>query len=343
MAKPFLRGKTYWARAQRNGRTFRRSLRTSDFAIAKDRMRQWLKQLDAEAWGDRAKYTFEEASEKFIAEHYPSLKPASRKRYGISLVHLNLHIGPKDITEIGSAEMSAFETARRSAGASAPTIRRDLACLSSVMTSCEDWEWLDDGKNPVPAFLKRRARRGLKESPPNRRYLTEDEEIALLKAATPMVRAAMAIAIDTGLRREELFSLRWSQVDIARGMITTTTKTKNGRARVVPLPSRSAQFMLQRPQHIRSEFVIRHDNGDRVLQMNRGLKGAIRRANIPDLSWHDLRRTAGCRWLQRDRRSMEEVSLLLGHSSIKVTESVYAFLDEEEAATRTFPATGTAD
>ena len=81
--------------------------------------------------------------------------------------------------------------------------------------------------------------------------------------------------------------------------------------------------------------------------MNKGLNGAVRRAKIADLCWHDLRRTAGCRWLQRDGKSMEEVSVLLGHSSVLVTEKSYAFLEAEEIAEllvgRTKVGTGTAD
>jgi hypothetical protein len=35
------------------------------------------------------------------------------------------------------------------------------------------------------------------------------------------------------------------------------------------------------------------DTGTRYVQLNRGLKAAMRRAKIEDLCWHDLRRTAG--------------------------------------------------
>jgi integrase len=45
-----------------------------------------------------------------------------------------------------------------------------------------------------------------------------------------------------------------------------------------------------------------------------------------------LRRTAGCRWLQRDGKRIEEVSILLGHSSVLVTEQRYAFLEGERIA-----------
>lgn len=61
---------------------------------------------------------------------------------------------------------------------------------------------------------------------------------------------------------------------------------------------------------------------------------------IPDLIWHDLRRTCGCRLLQDRRMSMEQVSKWLGHSSVKVTEKAYAFLEvmHLHAAAGTLPA-----
>jgi len=80
--------------------------------------------------------------------------------------------------------------------------------------------------------------------------------------------------------------------------------------------------------------------------MNKGLKAAARRAGIEDLRWQDLRRTAGCRWHQRDGKSMEEVSILLDHSSVMVTETRYAFLEAEDVAAslgHTNVGTGTAD
>ncbi len=48
---------------------------------------------------------------------------------------------------------------------------------------------------------------------------------------------------------------------------------------------------------------------------------------IPDLVWHDLRRTCGCRLLQDHKLSIERVSKWLGHASIEQTQKAYAFLD----------------
>lgn len=335
MAGIYRRGRTYWARAQRSGREFRESLKTTDRRVAEGRYRTWFERLDATAWGDRPRRLFAEAVTRFITDHLRHLKPSSARRYGISLHWLAEHFAGKFLDQITRDELAEFEGWRR-ATASAPTVRRDLACLSSMMTSCEDWDWIEEDSNPVPGFLKRRTRRGLKEAPPRTRYLTQPEETKLLAAATLAVRNALCVAIDTGLRLEEQFSLTWAQIDFGRSLIATTKRTKSGRARSVPLPDRSAQILaqLKTPQSnaIASIYVFRHENGQRLATMTKGIKAAARRAGLKDVRWHDLRRTAGCRWLQRDRRTMAEVSILLGHSSVTVTEKCYAFLDGEKVA-----------
>lgn len=350
MAGIYRRGRTWWARGQRGGREFRESLKTADRRVALRRYETWLERLDALAWGDRPRRSFAEAVERFVLEHCATLKPASARRYATSLKMLADLFEPLYLDQITREKMSEYEGIRRAGGASAPTVRRDFACLSSMLTSCEDWDWIAEGANPVPGYLKRRAKRGLKEAPPRTRYLTADEEAKLLAACTPAVARAVMVAIDTGLRREEQFSLTWPQVDFKRGLIQTTKRTKNGRARTVPLPARAAQVLAQiRAQPIRGKmaslYVFRHDDGMRLVNMEKGLKGAVRRAGLKDVRWHDLRRTAGCRWLQRDRRSMEEVSILLGHSSVTVTERSYAFLEGEAVAGAVArnPAHGTAD
>jgi len=271
---------------------------------------------------------------KFMAEHFPTIKPSSAKRYAVSLKALGRTFDGMMLHQITTAKLMEFEMARRSEGASAPTIRRDLACLSAMLSYCEEWEWIDDGKNIVPAFLRRRRRRGLKEAPPRTRYLSEAEEALLLSHCNEPALTAVVLSIDTGLRDQEVFSLQWWQVDMARGIIHTTKDTKSGRARTVPLPGRSAQKLVQLPRHIKTPWVFCHGDGQRYLRMDKSFRGAVRRSGLKDLRWHDLRRTAACRWLQRGR-SMDEVSKMLGHSGTSVTEQRYAFLDLEAVAQNT--------
>ena len=186
--EPLSARKDWWARATRQGREFRQSLKTKNRAIAERRLREWLGELEAIAWGDKPRRSWEEAAAKFIAEHFPTIKLGAQLRYAVSMKQLNNHFAGKMLHQITSAEMSEFETKRRADGVSASTIRRDLACLSSLLTSAMDWEWID--ANPVLPFLKQRAKRGLKEGAARTRYLTEDEEYRLIAVATGRERQA---------------------------------------------------------------------------------------------------------------------------------------------------------
>lgn len=339
MAGIYRRGKVYWARAQRKGHEYRASLETTDRGVAKRRFEQWLDKLESLAWGERPRITFAEAVKQFILQHFPTMKPKSSQRYGVSLKHLGEAFDGKYIDEINKLALADFEARRREDGVSAPTIRRDLACLSSIFSFCEDKDWMGEGGNIVKAYLRKRSKRGLKESPPRTRYLTHAEERALLAAANPKLRAVIALAIDTGLREQEMFSLTWGQIDLLNNTIRTTRDTKNGRARSVPLPERSAQVLAQwKSQNIgvlRSLYVIHDRRGKRFKNHYRAFKSLVTRLGMGDVNWHDLRRTAACRWLQDYGLKIHEVSILLGHSGIQVTEKSYAFLDQQRVAEET--------
>src|SRR5690606_23944919 len=58
MATIYKRGKTWWARAQRDNKEFRKSLATRDRPTAEKRLRIWLDELDATGWGGRARIPF---------------------------------------------------------------------------------------------------------------------------------------------------------------------------------------------------------------------------------------------------------------------------------------------
>lgn len=331
MAGVYKRGSTYWGRAQREGKEYRFTLRTADRRIAEKRLRQWLDDMDASAWGDKPPRPWQATWERFMREHFPSIKPTSRRRYAVSLKNLSRVLDGKTIQQVTTSLLSEFETLRRSEGATAPTIRRDLACLSCLLSYCEEWEWIDDGSNIVPAYMRRRRRKGLKEAEARTRYLSEAEEGALIAAASEPCRTAIILSIDSGMRDQEVMGLKWEQIDFQNGTIKLT-KTKNGKERYAPLAQRSAQALTRHPRHIKSPFVFSHDDGRRYGRVTKAFGTAMKRAGIEDLRWHDLRRTAGCRWLQRDGRSMIEVSTMLGHASVAITERSYAFLDREKTA-----------
>lgn len=332
MASVYKRGHIWWGKVQRDGKVFRRSLRTSSKQIAESRLRKWLDELEAIEWGDRPRRLFDDAAEKFILEHLPLLKPQSAYRYICSLKYLGQTFAGRYLDQVNKTTLYEFEQTRRLDGVKSPTIRRDLACLSSLFSSAIEWEWTD--VNPVPAYLKSRRKRGLSEGAPRTRYLSHEEEKKLLSVADPGFSEKIALAIDTGLRREEFFSLQWHQINLPGRMIKTTADTKTGTIRTVPLLPRAVSILTGIPRNIRSPYVFCHADGNRFVHQQKKFRNTAEHAGIDDLKWHDLRRTCGCRLLQDHRLSIEEVSSWLGHASITVTERSYAFINIENVKDR---------
>ena len=354
MAGIYKRGKTWWGRVQRGGQEFRESLQTRSESIARKRLRQWLDRLEAAAWGEKPLVTLNEIADRFIREHLPNIRHQSARRYGVSLAHLDRELGHMMLNTIGSAQLVEFETARRSAGVSAPTIRRDLACLSSLFGFAIEREIVD--VNPVSAFLKRARKRGLRESEARTRYLSHAEERALIaeagRRAMPaagkpdrrrfkgprndmMLSAAIVVALNSGLRLREQLDMTWEDIDLARKVARVAAARAKGRkTRDVVLLDPAVSVLRAIPRHIKSRFVFWHRDGARFRHFDRGFKGAARRAKIVDLRWHDLRRTHGCRLLQDHGWSVEMVQAQLGHQSVTQTQKAYAFLEIEQRLAR---------
>jgi len=80
------------------------------------------------------------------------------------------------LANISSKDLSTFETERRKGGrrVSVVTVKRDLACLSSIFSSAEEWEWVT--RNPVLPYIRARAKKGVMvENDSRERYLDHDE------------------------------------------------------------------------------------------------------------------------------------------------------------------------
>ena len=122
--------------------------------------------------------------------------------------------------------------------------------------------------------------------------------------------------------------------EIGRGQLKLFGKTtKSKRTRTIPLLDR-AYDMLKFSER-RSLLIFPREDGKAfsknvILPLGDLHKGGEKANGILDLHLHDLRRTGGCRLLQEYRMSMEGVSKWLGHSSVKVTENVYAFLTVDQ-------------
>jgi integrase len=87
------------------------------------------------------------------------------------------------------------------------------------------------------------------------RYLSHEEIGRLLSAADEMLCPMVLVALHTGLRRGEQFSLTWQDIDFRLGVLRVL-HTKNGERREIPM-SRTLRDTLERlPRRLGSDHVF---------------------------------------------------------------------------------------
>jgi integrase/recombinase XerD len=302
----------YWVRFRTNGHHVRRSAHTSKKAEAVDFLQRLLAEHAAKARGDRPRHRYEEAAERFLSE--ATLKHRTRVVYRLS--HKVFLAAAQDhyLDEIDRRVLGDFISRRKQAGIMDATIRRDLAFLSSLCTMAVRWGWLDT--NPVTALNKR----ALKASRPRARFLTTAELDQLLTATADHIRPAIVLALETGLRKEELFSLTVSGIDLTRREIRLD-HTKSGIPRRVPLSDNAIttiKVLLAQPQRPSTPYLFAKADGSRFVDMKNGFVAACKRAGLTDFRWHDLRHTFAS-WFVQDGGDLYHLSRILGHATVQMT------------------------
>jgi integrase len=340
-----------------------KSLGTGDARVAYQRLAEWERELQASEFGEVYRILISDAIIRWQQETWSALRPNTIARYETSIAHIRKHFGAKRVASITTSDLASFEAVRRRAPgrfksdgkgnavyaakdngkklgprvAWAPvsdtTIRRDFACLSSLLTFCVSHRWADE--NIVAGYLKSR-KQALGRAQARTRYLTHEEEARLIAAAwrrsqasefeRRMLPAAIQFAIATGLRISEMMALTWQDVQRGSRPRIAVREGKGGKARIVPLQPCAISTLDEMPVAHGGGLVFAHEDGRPRGNFDAAFASACKRAGLPDVTWHDLRRTCGCRLLQDLEMSMVQVRDWLGHSSVAVTERHYAFL-----------------
>ena len=170
--------------------------------------------------------------------------------------------------------------------------------------------------------------------------LTADQLSAFFQEARDSgVYELYYLDLATGLRRGELLGLKWTDVDLDRGVlkIQRAISRQNGKVVEAPLKTKNAYrtlplsadaidvLMQQRRKTGNSEWVFPSPTGgpmspDSVLHM---LHRVLKRAGLPKVRFHDLRHTFATLALQNGV-DVKTVSGMLGHFSAGFTLDTYA-------------------
>lgn len=163
---------------------------------------------------------------------------------------------------------------------------------------------------------------GTREITYKRKFKGEEQEVnATISVDNPHLKAMIVLAIDSGLRRGEIFKLRWKDIDFDNGTILVVgTHTKTERERIAPLSER-ARVELEKLRDISPGA-----NPFPLKDIKRSFTTAKRLAGIGDLHFHDLRRTAITRWIQQGT-PLALAGKLGGHTQLQTTMKHYTAND----------------
>lgn len=224
---------------------------------------------------------------------------------------LEPHFGYKLGRAITKDDCRAYAATRKRLGKSNSTIKTELEALRA----CLRWHYGKDAPQitaPPP-------------SKPRDRYLTHDEARKLLeKIETPHVRLFVTLALATGARMGALLDLTWDRVDFAHGTIDLNPAGRektNKRRTVVPMNAKAREALEEAHRGALTDHVIEY-GGKPVASVKRAVAAAARRAGVP-CSPHVFRHTAGV-WMAQADVPMQKIAQFLGHTSSRVTETVYA-------------------
>jgi integrase len=136
---------------------------------------------------------------------------------------------------------------------------------------------------------------------------------------------ALCWDIEPGMRRGEILSLHWSQVDLDREGIMPH-QTKNGDRRGVPLAGLALTLLraLAANRRTDTELVFPSSRVNRPIQFEKAWKIALSKTRIDDFRFHDLRHCAGS-YLVMNGATLAEVGDVLGDKSVQMSKR-YAHL-----------------
>jgi integrase len=211
-----------------------------------------------------------------------------------------------------------YMDARRKLGRKNATINREISLLRRAFTLAE---------LEFPRIAK------LAENNVRNGFLTPEQYAKLLHHLPEHIKPVFLFAYKTGCRRSEILKLTWSRVDLPHAIVRLEPgETKNNGRRTIPLTSDLVSVLEALPR--KTEYVFTY-HGKPIRSIKTAWKSACEAAGMPDLLFHDLRRT-GVRNLVRSGVSEHVAMSISGHKTRAVFDryNIVSEQDQREAVAK---------
>ncbi|MFM2408767.1 MAG: hypothetical protein RL358_1509, partial [Pseudomonadota bacterium] len=267
--------------------------------------------------------TIENALDRYLKEVSITKSIFTQRGETSKSKQLKAELGKYSLAAITPDLVAGYRDKRLEAGKKPNTVRLELALLGHLFTvAMQEWG-IGLAYNPVANIRKPSPGEG------RDRRLTSAEEIKLIEAVSghsnPMLGWIVRAALATGMRSNEIVTLRRAQVDLSRRVIRLT-KTKNGSERTVPMTLEARAIFeaaLANPvRPIDCDLIFFGEPGkDKKMRkpyaFNKAFGIIKKDLDLTDLHFHDLRHEAVSRLVEAGL-SDQKVSAISGHKSMQM-------------------------
>jgi len=234
--------------------------------------------------------------------------------------HLVPYFGDKPISKITHQMVDNYKTIRIKESASPNTVNHELTNLSHMLTMAVRWGYIE--QNVVSSVAR------MKYPQKSLRFLNQNEINTLLEAAEGShIFPIIVAALHTGMRKSELFNLKWPDVDFSQQTITVQAKddwhTKNYKSRTLQMTPVLYKVLMEHKKEQaeignRSEYVFTY-NGQKIkYDIRDSLRTALKKAGLKGVTLHTLRHTFASQLVMAGV-PLKDVQELMGHLSFQTT------------------------
>ena len=281
----------YYSLIKRSGKQFRRSLKTNNLQLAKNRLAQLRRDVSRLRITDDAKLSFGIIAMRWLQTKKSVNKPSSIVRRNNCIKNLASFLGDRPINKIQPHHCEEWDS-WRSPNVSAQTRNHELSTLKTVLSYAVDHGLILN--NPA-STLKRSPIRQREKLIPSREQFHELIQAIRISDGRKDSQAKAKNGADfvellaySGCRKKEASSLRWRDVNFGKNQFLVTggeTGTKNQRHRTVPMISQMRELL----KRIKPENVNPNDRIVPIDSAKKALDTACRRLKYPRYTHHSFR------------------------------------------------------
>ncbi|WP_265658327.1 site-specific integrase [Francisella philomiragia] len=201
------------------------------------------------------------------------------------------------------------------------TYNRNLGRIKGIFSRAVEHEFLQ--VNNLEKIKNTKGKRNDKV-----RYLSDLETQRFFKALenqTEQLKNIILVAYYTGMRKNEILSLEWEDIDIDTNQIVLKAQnTKSYNARYIPISPKIKNIFISKNS---KGLVFQNSNGKKVPSFQYGWEKFLKEAEVENFRFHDLRHNF-CSMLVMKGVPIYTVAQLAGHADVKTTQ-IYAHLSPD--------------